>query len=109
MYGYHLNVQQYLVSHADVDQVKRNKSKASIWLEKVVTPLIEPAIKGFAAASAVLKPERLKVDKECQLVIGLDKVQLNRTLFYVLLDEMVSDHYVFHSEVLNQVAGYGYG
>nr|GEY84771.1 hypothetical protein [Tanacetum cinerariifolium] len=31
--------------------------------EKVVTPLIEPAIKGFVAASAVLKPERLKVDR----------------------------------------------
>nr|GEV94543.1 hypothetical protein [Tanacetum cinerariifolium] len=44
-----------------------------------------------------------------QLVIGLDKVQLNRTLFYMLLDEMVSDRYMFHSEVLNWVAGYGYG
>nr|GEU47792.1 hypothetical protein [Tanacetum cinerariifolium] len=41
----------------------RNKSIAAIWLEKVVTPLIEPTIKGFAAAPAVLKPERLKVDK----------------------------------------------
>nr|GEX50418.1 putative pyridoxal kinase [Tanacetum cinerariifolium] len=41
----------------------RNKSIVAIWLEEVVTPLIEPAIKGFAAASAVLKPERLKVDK----------------------------------------------
>nr|GFB67690.1 hypothetical protein [Tanacetum cinerariifolium] len=44
-----------------------------------------------------------------QLLIGLDKVQLNRTLFYVLFDEMVSDRYVFHSGVLNRVAGYGYG
>nr|GEW47612.1 hypothetical protein [Tanacetum cinerariifolium] len=43
-----------------------------------------------------------------QLVIGLDKVQLNRTLFYVLLDEMVSDRYMFRSGVLNRVAGYGY-
>nr|GEU75140.1 retrovirus-related Pol polyprotein from transposon TNT 1-94 [Tanacetum cinerariifolium] len=41
----------------------RSRSMAAIWLEKVVTPLIEPAIKGFAAAPAVLKPERLKVDK----------------------------------------------
>nr|GEV85975.1 hypothetical protein [Tanacetum cinerariifolium] len=41
----------------------RNSSIAAIWLEKVVTPLIVPAIKGFAAALAVLKPERLKVDK----------------------------------------------
>nr|GEV10867.1 transposase (putative), gypsy type [Tanacetum cinerariifolium] len=41
----------------------RNKSIAAIGLEKVVAPLIEPAIKGFAAAPAVLKPERLKVDK----------------------------------------------
>nr|GEW19223.1 retrovirus-related Pol polyprotein from transposon TNT 1-94 [Tanacetum cinerariifolium] len=41
----------------------RNNSIAAIWLEKVVTPLIEPAIKGFAAAPAVLKSERLKVDK----------------------------------------------
>nr|GEW86615.1 hypothetical protein [Tanacetum cinerariifolium] len=40
----------------------RNKSIAAIWQEKVVTPLIDPAIKGFAAAPAVLKPERLKVD-----------------------------------------------
>nr|GEU43425.1 hypothetical protein [Tanacetum cinerariifolium] len=42
---------------------KRNRSIAAIWLERVVTPLIDPAIKGFVAASAVLKPERLKVDK----------------------------------------------
>nr|GEV17045.1 polyadenylate-binding protein RBP47-like [Tanacetum cinerariifolium] len=41
----------------------RSKSIAATWLEKVVTPLIEPAIQGFAAASTVLKPERLKVDK----------------------------------------------
>nr|GEV27826.1 retrovirus-related Pol polyprotein from transposon TNT 1-94 [Tanacetum cinerariifolium] len=41
----------------------RSKSIATIWLEKVVTPLIAPAIKGFAAASAVLKSEHLKVDK----------------------------------------------
>nr|GEY09188.1 hypothetical protein [Tanacetum cinerariifolium] len=41
----------------------RSKSIAAIWLEKVVTPLIDLAIKGFTAASAVLKPERLKVDK----------------------------------------------
>nr|GEV61960.1 hypothetical protein [Tanacetum cinerariifolium] len=41
----------------------RSRSIAAIWLEKVVTPLIEPAIKGFAAAPTVLKPERLKVDK----------------------------------------------
>nr|GEX37114.1 hypothetical protein [Tanacetum cinerariifolium] len=41
----------------------RSKSIATIWLEKMVTPLIDPSIKGFAAASAVLKPEHLKVDK----------------------------------------------
>nr|GEV63827.1 reverse transcriptase domain-containing protein [Tanacetum cinerariifolium] len=41
----------------------RNKSIAAIWLEKVVTPLIKPGIKGFAASPAVLKPELLKVDK----------------------------------------------
>nr|GEV04681.1 hypothetical protein [Tanacetum cinerariifolium] len=41
----------------------RNKSIAAIWLEKVVTPLIEPANKGFTAALAVLKPERFKVYK----------------------------------------------
>nr|GEY58988.1 zinc finger, CCHC-type [Tanacetum cinerariifolium] len=41
----------------------RSKSIAATWLEKVVTPLIEPAIKGFAAASAFLKPERLRVDR----------------------------------------------
>nr|GEU69095.1 reverse transcriptase domain-containing protein [Tanacetum cinerariifolium] len=40
-----------------------SRSIAATWLEKVVTPLIVPTIKGFAAASAVLKPERLKVDK----------------------------------------------
>nr|GEU67248.1 putative ribonuclease H-like domain-containing protein [Tanacetum cinerariifolium] len=40
-----------------------NKSIVSIWLEKVVMPLIDPAIKGFAAAPDVLKPERLKVEK----------------------------------------------
>nr|GEU62679.1 hypothetical protein [Tanacetum cinerariifolium] len=39
------------------------QSISAIWLEKMVTPLIDPAIKGFAAAPAVLKPERLKVDK----------------------------------------------
>nr|GEY62125.1 hypothetical protein [Tanacetum cinerariifolium] len=58
------------------------KSIAAIWLEKVVTPLIVPAIKGFAAASAVLKPEHLKVEKhvcegsstleECVLVRFID-------------------------------------
>nr|GEW45389.1 retrovirus-related Pol polyprotein from transposon TNT 1-94 [Tanacetum cinerariifolium] len=41
----------------------RNRSIAAIWLENVVTPLIDPEIKGFAAAPAVLKPERLKVEK----------------------------------------------
>nr|GFA56608.1 hypothetical protein [Tanacetum cinerariifolium] len=41
----------------------RSKSIAATWLEKVVTPLIEPAIKGFITASAILKLERLKVDK----------------------------------------------
>nr|GEX35952.1 hypothetical protein [Tanacetum cinerariifolium] len=41
----------------------RSKSIAATWLEKVVTPLIVPAIKGFAAAPAVLKLKRLKVDK----------------------------------------------
>nr|GFC09746.1 hypothetical protein [Tanacetum cinerariifolium] len=41
----------------------RIKSIAATWLEKVVTPLTKLAIKGFAAASAVLKPKRLKVDK----------------------------------------------
>nr|GEX71005.1 hypothetical protein [Tanacetum cinerariifolium] len=41
----------------------RSKSITAIWLEKVVTHLIDHAIKGFAAASAVLKLERLKVDK----------------------------------------------
>nr|GFB84523.1 hypothetical protein [Tanacetum cinerariifolium] len=41
----------------------RSKSIAATWLEKVVTPSIEPAIKGFAAASAVLEPECLKVDR----------------------------------------------
>nr|GEY89626.1 reverse transcriptase domain-containing protein [Tanacetum cinerariifolium] len=127
----------------------RSRSIAAIWLEKVVTALIEPAIKGFVAASAVLKLKRLKVDKheagaDChlfniydlriqaahtkamnkiiesihwkcfgenvsQLVIGLDKVPLNRTLFYMLLDEMVSDRYMFRFGVLNWVAGYGYG
>nr|GEY47231.1 hypothetical protein [Tanacetum cinerariifolium] len=113
----------------------RNKSIAAIWLEKVVTSLIKPAIKGFAAAPAILKSEHLKVDKtriqaahskatgqiiesvhwKCfgknvgQLVIGLDKVQLNRTLFYMLINEMVSDCYMFRSGVLNRDAGYGYG
>nr|GEW43439.1 putative polyprotein [Tanacetum cinerariifolium] len=119
----------------------RSKSIAATCWSKWLSPLIVPAIKGFVAASAVLKPERLKVDKhddreflrtqathtketnqivksvhwKCfgenvgQLVIGLDKVQLNRTLFYVLLDEMVSDRYMFRSRVLNRVAGYGYG
>nr|GEW06444.1 hypothetical protein [Tanacetum cinerariifolium] len=38
----------------------RSKSIAATWLEEVVTPLIEP---GFAAASAVLKPKHLKVDR----------------------------------------------
>nr|GFC06674.1 hypothetical protein [Tanacetum cinerariifolium] len=41
----------------------RSRSIAAIWLEKMVTPLIDPAIKGFAAAPAILKPKRLKVDK----------------------------------------------
>nr|GEU90287.1 hypothetical protein [Tanacetum cinerariifolium] len=42
---------------------QQNRSIAAIWPEKVVTPLIEPAIKGFAAAPVVLKLERLRVDK----------------------------------------------
>nr|GEW67749.1 reverse transcriptase domain-containing protein [Tanacetum cinerariifolium] len=46
-----------------LSRLKNEKSIAAIWLEKAVTPLIDPAIKGFAAASAVLKPEHLKVDK----------------------------------------------
>nr|GEW61173.1 reverse transcriptase domain-containing protein [Tanacetum cinerariifolium] len=50
----------------------RNRSIAAIWLDKVVTPLIEPAIKGFAAAPAVLKPKRLKVDKIWTLKLFLD-------------------------------------
>nr|GEV24532.1 reverse transcriptase domain-containing protein [Tanacetum cinerariifolium] len=47
----------------DIQARHQSKSIAGIWLEKVVTPLIDPAIKGFAAASIVLKLERLKVDK----------------------------------------------
>nr|GEW36769.1 retrotransposon protein, putative, Ty3-gypsy subclass [Tanacetum cinerariifolium] len=43
----------------------RSKSIAAIWMEKVATPLIVPVIKGFVAAPAVLKLERLKVDKHC--------------------------------------------
>nr|GEY87836.1 hypothetical protein [Tanacetum cinerariifolium] len=39
-------------------------------------PLIEAAIKGFAAASAVLKPERLKVDKH----------GMSESLSYYLID-----------------------
>nr|GEW66099.1 hypothetical protein [Tanacetum cinerariifolium] len=42
---------------------QQNKSISVIWMEKVVTPLIDPAIKGFAAAPAVVKLKRLKVDK----------------------------------------------
>nr|GFB26157.1 hypothetical protein [Tanacetum cinerariifolium] len=41
----------------------KSRSIAAIWLEKVVTPFIDPAIKGLAAAPAVLKPGRLKIDK----------------------------------------------
>nr|GEY19689.1 copia protein [Tanacetum cinerariifolium] len=41
----------------------KNRSIAAIWLEKMVTPLIEPAIKGFTAAPAILKPKHLKVEK----------------------------------------------
>nr|GEZ79789.1 hypothetical protein [Tanacetum cinerariifolium] len=41
----------------------RSRSIAATWLEKVVTPLIVPAIKGFAAVLVVLKPDRLKVDR----------------------------------------------
>nr|GEU89143.1 Gag-Pol polyprotein [Tanacetum cinerariifolium] len=54
----------------------RSKSIAATWLKKVVTPLIEPSIKGFAGASAVLKPKHLKLDRHdsisalCYLVIG---------------------------------------
>nr|GEX10792.1 retrovirus-related Pol polyprotein from transposon TNT 1-94 [Tanacetum cinerariifolium] len=40
-----------------------SKSIAEILLEKVVTPLIVPVIKGFAAASVILKLEHLKVDR----------------------------------------------
>nr|GFA63682.1 hypothetical protein [Tanacetum cinerariifolium] len=40
-----------------------SRSIAAIWLENVITPLTEPAIKGFAAASVVLKLEHFKVDK----------------------------------------------
>nr|GFB44645.1 hypothetical protein [Tanacetum cinerariifolium] len=47
----------------DLPIIPLSKSIAAIWLEKVVTPLIEPAIKGLTATSADLKPERLKVDK----------------------------------------------
>nr|GEY34266.1 ribonuclease H-like domain-containing protein [Tanacetum cinerariifolium] len=54
----------------------RSKSIVAIWLEGVVTPLIEPAIKGFAAASAVLKPKRLKVDKH----------DMSEPLSYYLID-----------------------
>ncbi|GJV74957.1 hypothetical protein Tco_1506541 [Tanacetum coccineum] len=44
-----------------------------------------------------------------QLVIRLDKIQFNHTLFLVFLYEMVADSDVFCSRVLDQVAGYGYG
>nr|GFB02752.1 hypothetical protein [Tanacetum cinerariifolium] len=52
----------------------RNKSIAAVWLEKVVTPLIEPAIKRFATAPAFLKPKRLKVDKARLISIALDSI-----------------------------------
>nr|GEV70218.1 retrovirus-related Pol polyprotein from transposon TNT 1-94 [Tanacetum cinerariifolium] len=48
----------------------RSRSIAAIWLEKVVTPLIKPSIKSFVAAAAVLKLERLKVDKTRFKYIG---------------------------------------
>nr|GEW54783.1 reverse transcriptase domain-containing protein [Tanacetum cinerariifolium] len=55
------------------DQImKKNKCIAAIWLEKVVTPLIEHAIKGFTAAPAVLNPEHLKGDKTRTLKLFLD-------------------------------------
>nr|GEV94963.1 reverse transcriptase domain-containing protein [Tanacetum cinerariifolium] len=53
-----------------IEKYVRSKSIAAVWLEKVVTPVIVPAIKGFAAASAVLKLEHLKVDKHS--VLGLE-------------------------------------
>nr|GEU37588.1 hypothetical protein [Tanacetum cinerariifolium] len=51
---------------------QQSRSIAAIWLERVVTPLIDPGIKSFAAASAVLKPKRLKVDKIRTLELFLD-------------------------------------
>nr|GEY30164.1 hypothetical protein [Tanacetum cinerariifolium] len=50
----------------------RSRSIDAIWLENVVTPWIEPAIKGFVTAPAVLKPKRLKVDKARTLELFLD-------------------------------------
>nr|GEY09438.1 hypothetical protein [Tanacetum cinerariifolium] len=51
---------------------QQSRSIAAIWLEKVVTPLTEPAIKGFTGTPAVLKPKRLKVDKARTLELFLD-------------------------------------
>ncbi|GJR40379.1 hypothetical protein Tco_1216063 [Tanacetum coccineum] len=44
-----------------------------------------------------------------KLVINLDKLQFNRTIFYVFFDEMVADCDVFGFKVLERVIGYGYG
>nr|GEY68314.1 hypothetical protein [Tanacetum cinerariifolium] len=52
-----------VANFTNLETTVNEKSTAAIWLEIVVMPLIVPAIKGFAAASAFLKPEHLKVDK----------------------------------------------
>nr|GEY59493.1 hypothetical protein [Tanacetum cinerariifolium] len=68
----------------------RSKSIDAIWLEKVVTPLIVPAIKGFVATSAVLKPERLKVDKhgeDSRIKSHLNAVRVNTAQLELLLIE----------------------
>nr|GEW34133.1 hypothetical protein [Tanacetum cinerariifolium] len=53
----------YILLTQTLVEGQQSRSIAAIWLENVVTPLTEPAIKGFAGAPAVLKPEHLKVDK----------------------------------------------
>nr|GFC70289.1 hypothetical protein [Tanacetum cinerariifolium] len=83
----------------------RSRSIAAIWLEKVVTPLIEPAIKGFAAAPAVLKPERLKVDKHvCKGSSTLEDCVLVRFRLISLALDSISALLLFGDQRLERTA-----
>nr|GEW28645.1 hypothetical protein [Tanacetum cinerariifolium] len=80
---------------------EKKRRIAAIWLEKVVTPLIDPAIKGFAAALAVLKPKRLKVDKHG--IFGIGKSDVTAFDSEPLVEVEGIEKYLFYRKVLLRV------